>query len=187
MKDFFFWSSIQSNSHISPHSLIPSSSFPHTLIWWCTCWSGSCTLLRIVDSQDLIHDSWLCNIFYIWYLIWNIINTCMKGLHSPCSWITSFHGFGFNLEVVLYHIYEEFYMSFMILGNQYLCKTMYFNSYMIFILKSKKILCEKLAFSCHCITSFHGFWLQSWCSFIPYLYEGYYTIWMMLWQKYMTC
>ena len=101
---FWFWRSIQSNSHLSPHSLILSSPFPHIHIWWCTCWSDSCALMTIVDGQDLIYDVWICNIISILYLGINLINTCMKGSHSPCSWITSFHGFGFNLEVVLYQI-----------------------------------------------------------------------------------
>ena len=119
-------------------------------------------------------------------VIWNLRNICMKGLHSPCSWITSFHGFGFNIEVVLYQIcMSNFIWVWWCWGRNILIKNMYFNSHIIFISKSKKILCENLAFSCHCITSFHGFWLQSWSSFIPDLYEGYSMSWMMLWQKYM--
>ena len=64
MKEFLFsgLSSIHSHSHLSPHSLIPSSPFPHTLIWWRSCWSDSCALLRIVDGQDLIYDVWIYNI-----------------------------------------------------------------------------------------------------------------------------
>ena len=101
---FSGWSSIQSNYHLSPHSLIISSPFPHTLIWWRTCWSDYCALLRMVDAQDLIYDVCICNMISICSVRRNIINTCMKGSHSPCSWITSFHGFGFNIEVALYQI-----------------------------------------------------------------------------------
>ena len=79
---FVGWSSMHLNSHLSPHSLIPSSPFPHTLIWWRTCWSDSCALMRIVDAQDLIYDVWLCNIISICSVSRNIRNTCMKGLHS---------------------------------------------------------------------------------------------------------
>ena len=44
---------------------------------------------------------------------------------------------------------------------------------------------ENLGYPRPCITSLHGFWLQSWTSFIPDLYEGCYMTWMMLWHKYM--
>ena len=78
--------------------------FPHTLIWWRTCWSDSCALLRMVDSKTLNYYVWICNIISIFSVILNLINTCMKVSHSPCSWITSFHGFGFNIKVALYQI-----------------------------------------------------------------------------------
>ena len=101
---FSGWRSIKSNSHLSPHSLISSSPLPHTLILWRTSWSDYSVLLRMVDEKYLIYDVWLFNSISIFYVSQNIRNTCMKGLHSPCSWITSFHGFGFNIEVSLYHI-----------------------------------------------------------------------------------
>ena len=112
----------------------------------------------------------------------NIINTCMKGLHSHALEITSFHGFVFNIEVVLYQIcMRTFLWVWWCGGSHILCKTLYFHSHILFSLKSKKLLCEKLAFSCHCITSFHV-----WSSFMPDLYEGYCMSWMILWQKYMN-
>ena len=77
------WRSIQSNSHLSPYSLIPSSPFPHTYIWWHTCWSDYYALLRIIDAQALISDVWMCNIISIFSVSRNIRNTCMKGSHSP--------------------------------------------------------------------------------------------------------
>ena len=43
---------------------------------------------------------------------------------------------------------------------------------------------EKLAYSCPCITSLHGFWLQSWSSFILDLYERYSMSLNILWQPY---
>ena len=69
------------SSHLYPYSLIPSSPFPHTLMWWRTCWSGACTLMNLFDSKYWIHDVWICTIIYILYVIINIINPCVKGLH----------------------------------------------------------------------------------------------------------
>ena len=112
---------LQSNSHPSPHSLIPYSPFPHTQNWWCTCWSDYCALMRMVDAQDLIYYVWICNIISIFYVSINIINTSIKGSNSPCSWRTSFHGFGFNIEVDLYHIcMRKFIWSFLMMGNKYM-------------------------------------------------------------------
>ena len=91
------FSSISPFSH-SFFSISPHSHLMAHLLEWFLC---------------LAEDSWwprfylwcfLCNIISIWSIIWNIRNTCMKGLQSPCSWITSFHGFDFNIEVALYHI-----------------------------------------------------------------------------------
>ena len=79
---FVGWKSIQSNSHLSPHSLITSSLFPYTLIWWHTCWSGACALLSIFRAQAMKYDVWLCNLMYISSVSRKIRNTCMKGLHS---------------------------------------------------------------------------------------------------------
>ena len=177
---------LQLNSHLSSHSLIPSSPFPHTHNWWCTYWSESCALMRMVDAQDLIYDVCLFNIISIFSLIRIIINTCTKGSHSPCSWITSFHGFGVNIEVVLYQIcMRTFLWVWWCGGSHILCKTLYFHSHILFNSKSKKLQCEKLAFSCHCITSFRGFCLQSWRSFIPDWYEGSSMSWMILGKTYM--
>ena len=50
--------------------------------WWRTCWSGACTFLIIVDAKYLMYDVWLCNTMSIFSVSLNIINTCMKGLHS---------------------------------------------------------------------------------------------------------
>ena len=72
--------------------------------WWHTCWSDSCAFLRMFDAQDFIYDVWICNIISIFCVSRNIKNTCMKGSPSPCSWITSFHVFGFNIEIDLCHI-----------------------------------------------------------------------------------
>ena len=106
----------------------------------------------------------------------------------PCSWITSFHGFGFNIEVVLFYIcMRNFIWVWWCWGSHILFNTMYFHSHILFISKSKKLLCEKLSFACSCIISFHGFWIQSSSSFISDLYEGYYLSFMMLWQPYIMC
>ena len=134
-----------------------------------------------------VYYVWLCHIIFIYFISENIINT-MKGLHSPCFWITSFHGFGFNFEVVVYHIcVRTFIWVLWCWGSHILCKTLYIHSHMLFSSKFKKLPCEKPAFSCHCITSFHGFWFQSWSSFIPDLYEGSYISWMMLWHQCIWC
>ena len=106
-------------------------------------------------------------------------------LAFPMLLNTSFHGFGFNIEVALYHIcMRKFIWFWWYWGIHMLYNYIYFHSHILFSLKSKKTLCEKLAFSCNCITSFHGFWLQSWSSFIPDLYEGYSVSWMMLGNPY---
>ena len=108
-----------------------------------------------------------------------------ENLAFPCSWITSFHGFGFNIEVALYEIcMRTFFWVLWCLGINILCKTLYFKSHILLSSKYKKLLCEKLAFACHCITSFHGFRLQSWSSFISYLYKGYSLSLILLWKTY---
>ena len=35
---------------------------PTLSCWWCTCWSGACTLLSIFDSQYWVYDVWLCTL-----------------------------------------------------------------------------------------------------------------------------
>jgi len=55
---------------------------PTLSCWGRTCWSGACALLSIFDAQDEKYDVCLCNHMPICYVIRNIRNTCMKGLHS---------------------------------------------------------------------------------------------------------
>ena len=82
----------------------------------------------MIYAQDLIYDVWICNIICIFYVSINLRNTCMKGSHSPCSSITSFHEFGFNIEVALYqiclHLYE-FYDDGEEIYDVCLCNIMY--------------------------------------------------------------
>ena len=105
---------------------IPILSFlflhsPTLSCWWHTCWSGVCALMRIVDAKDLMYDVWLCNLMSICSVSRNIRNTCMKGLHSPCSWITSFQWIWLQYwSSFVLDLYEDIYMSFMMMGKKYM-------------------------------------------------------------------
>ena len=77
---------------------------PTLSCWGRTCWSGGCDLLIIFGSQDVKYDICLFNIISIFSLSLNIINTCMKSSHTHAFVSLVFMDFGFNLEVVSYHI-----------------------------------------------------------------------------------
>ena len=72
----------KSSSHLSPYSLITSSPFLHTLMWWRTCWSGACALMNINDEKYWVYYVFIYTIIFIFPLIQNIINPSVKGLHS---------------------------------------------------------------------------------------------------------
>ena len=89
----------------------------------------------------------------------NIINTCMKILHTHAIVSLAFMDFGFNLEVVLYQIcMRDTLWVWGCCDNHIWCITFEFHVHNLYGLKSKKLMCEKLAFPCgHWITSFHDF------------------------------
>ena len=92
------------SSHLSPYSLLPSSPFPHTRMWWRTCWSGACILLNLFDSQDWVCDVWICTLIYILIVYRNIRNSCVKILHS--------HAIESLVFMNLASILKEFYIIF---------------------------------------------------------------------------
>ena len=133
-------------------------------------WGNYC---EFDDVGEAIYYLISCTYIPILYASLNPRNSCVKILHTHSIVSLVLDGFGFNLEVVLYHIcMRPFIWVLWCWGRNILFNTMKFHSHILFISKSKKLLCEKLALSCHGITSFHGFWLQSWSSFILDLYEG---------------
>ena len=144
-------------SSISPfsHSFFSIPSYSHVmahLLEWCLRFDKYiwCPSLGIwcMDLYSYVHI--ICNSKY---------NKSMcERLAFPCSWITSFHGFGFRIEVVLYQIcMRNFIWVWWCWWSHILFITLYFHSNILFISKSKKLLCEKLSFSCHCSLAFMDF------------------------------
>ena len=56
-------------------------------------------------------------------------------------------------------------------GSNIWCMDIWYYFKILFKSKYHKYMYEKIAYSCPCNTSLYGFWLQSWSSFIPDLYE----------------
>ena len=56
------------------------------------------------DDVEAIYDLWVCNIISTFPVGQNIINTCMKSLHTHALVSLVFMDFGSNLEVVLFQV-----------------------------------------------------------------------------------
>ena len=85
---------------------------PTLSCWWRTCWSGSCTLLRIFEAQDLIYDVSTFTIISICFVSWNIRNPCMKSLRSHAlEWLV-FMCLDSILERVVYQICMRYFIKY---------------------------------------------------------------------------
>ena len=82
--------------------------------------------------MESVHYLLVLTFIPILYVIQNIRNTFMKGLHSPCSWITSFHVFGFNIEVSLYHICMTFIWVLWWCGRNIWCMDLWYYFHILF-------------------------------------------------------
>ena len=91
-------------SHLSPSSLIPSSAFPHTLMFMAHLWEWRLRFVESMDAQASVYDVWICNFMSIFSVSLNPRKSCVKSLH--------YHTFESLVFMNLISSLKEFYIRF---------------------------------------------------------------------------